>query len=147
MSFTVNSFLPYLRLTVKIFQFLRLSTKFLAVLRLSVNPFETLIKGMSPGSAILSPTQITSQITSFFFVQTYFFFPFPPSAVPGARLPSEHFLWPLLKRKVLHWGWISVCGCFNFLQSSSLIWITESDFRLSVNAMVSYKEFCHAGPS
>ena len=41
-SFTVNSFLPYLRLTVKIFQFLRLSTKFLAVLRLSVNPIETL---------------------------------------------------------------------------------------------------------
>ena len=35
-------FLPYLRLTVKIFQFLRLSTKFLAVLRLSVNPIETL---------------------------------------------------------------------------------------------------------
>ena len=33
-----NSFLPYLRLTVKIFQFLQLSTKFLAVLRLSVNP-------------------------------------------------------------------------------------------------------------
>ena len=41
-SFTVNSFLLYLRLTVKIFQFLRLSTKFLAVLRLSVNPIETL---------------------------------------------------------------------------------------------------------
>ena len=36
-------FLPYLRLTVKIFQFLRLSTKFLAVLRLSVNPIETLL--------------------------------------------------------------------------------------------------------
>ena len=35
-------FLPYLRLTVKIFQFLRLSAKFLAVLRLSVNPIETL---------------------------------------------------------------------------------------------------------
>ena len=35
-------FLPYLRLTVKIFQFLQLSTKFLAVLRLSVNPIETL---------------------------------------------------------------------------------------------------------
>ena len=35
-------FLPYLRLTVKIFQFLRLSTKFLAVLRLSVNPIKTL---------------------------------------------------------------------------------------------------------
>ena len=42
MSFTVNSFLPYLRLTVKIFQLLRLSTKFLAVLRLSVNPIKTL---------------------------------------------------------------------------------------------------------
>ena len=42
-SFTVNSFLSYLRLTVKIFQFLRLSTKFLAVLRLSVNPIETLL--------------------------------------------------------------------------------------------------------
>ena len=42
-SFTVNSFLPYLRLTVKIFQFLRLSTKFLALLRLSVNPIETLL--------------------------------------------------------------------------------------------------------
>ena len=41
----VNSFLPYLRLTVKIFQFLRLSTNFLAVLRLSVNPIETLILG------------------------------------------------------------------------------------------------------
>ena len=40
--FTVNSLLPYLRLTVKIFQFLRLSTKFLAILRLSVNPIETL---------------------------------------------------------------------------------------------------------
>ena len=40
--FTVNSFLPYLRLTVNSFQFLRLSTKFLAVLRLSVNPIETL---------------------------------------------------------------------------------------------------------
>ena len=39
----VNSFLPYLRLTVKIFQFLRLSTKFLAILLLSVNPIETLI--------------------------------------------------------------------------------------------------------
>ena len=37
-SFTVNSFLLYLRLTVKMFQFFRLSTKFLAVLRLSVNP-------------------------------------------------------------------------------------------------------------
>ena len=36
------SCLPYLRLTVKNFQFLRLSTKFLAVLRLSVNPIETL---------------------------------------------------------------------------------------------------------
>ena len=38
-------FLPYLRLTVKSFQFLRLSTKFLAVLRgirLSVIPIETL---------------------------------------------------------------------------------------------------------
>ena len=35
--------MPYLRLTVKMFQFLRLSTKFLAVLRLSVNPIETLI--------------------------------------------------------------------------------------------------------
>ena len=35
--------MPYLRLTVKIFQFLRLSTKFLAVLRLSVNPIETLL--------------------------------------------------------------------------------------------------------
>ena len=44
LSFTVNSFLSYLRLTVKIFQFLRLSTKFLAVLRLSVNPIETLIQ-------------------------------------------------------------------------------------------------------
>ena len=43
MSFTVNSFLPYLRLTVNIFQFLRLSTKLLAVLRLSVNPIETLL--------------------------------------------------------------------------------------------------------
>ena len=42
-SFTVNSFSPYLPLTVKIFQFLRLSTKFWAVLRLSVNPIETLI--------------------------------------------------------------------------------------------------------
>ena len=39
----VNSFLPYLRLTVKIFQLLRLSTNFLAVLRLSVNPIETLL--------------------------------------------------------------------------------------------------------
>ena len=39
----VNSFLPYLRLTVEIFQFLRLSTKFLTVLRPSVNPIETLI--------------------------------------------------------------------------------------------------------
>ena len=39
----VNSFLPYLRLTVKIFQFLGLSTKFLTVLRLSVNPIKTLI--------------------------------------------------------------------------------------------------------
>ena len=36
-------FLPYLRLTVKIFQFLRLSTKFLVVLRLSVNSIETLV--------------------------------------------------------------------------------------------------------
>ena len=43
LSFTVDSFLPYLRLTVKIFQFLRLSAKFLAVLRLSVNPIETLL--------------------------------------------------------------------------------------------------------
>ena len=42
MFVTVSSFLHYLRLTVKIFQFLRLSTKFLAVLRLSVNPTETL---------------------------------------------------------------------------------------------------------
>lgn len=40
----VNSFLLYLRLTVKIFQFSRLSTKFLAVLRLSVNAIKTLIK-------------------------------------------------------------------------------------------------------
>ena len=45
-SFTVNSFLPYLRLTVKSFQFLRLSTKFLAVLRLSINPIETLIENL-----------------------------------------------------------------------------------------------------
>ena len=37
-----NYLLPYLRLTVKIFQFLRLSTKFLDVLRLSVNPIKTL---------------------------------------------------------------------------------------------------------
>ena len=36
---------------------------------------------------------------------------------------------------------------FNFLKSPSLIWITESDFLLSVNVMVSYNEFCHAGPS
>ena len=36
--FFLNSFLPYLRLTVKSFQFLQLSTKFLAFLRLSVNP-------------------------------------------------------------------------------------------------------------
>ena len=43
-SFTVNCFLPYLRLTVKIFKFLRLYTKFLALLRLSVNPIETLRK-------------------------------------------------------------------------------------------------------
>ena len=42
MSVTVSSFLHYLRLMVKIFQFLRLSTKFLAVLRLSLNPTETL---------------------------------------------------------------------------------------------------------
>ena len=42
-KFTVNSFLPYLRLTVKMFQFLRLSTKFLAVVRLSVNPIKTLL--------------------------------------------------------------------------------------------------------
>ena len=49
-SFTVNSFLPYLRLMVKIFQFLRLSTKFLAVLRLSVNPIETLLKGKGQGA-------------------------------------------------------------------------------------------------
>ena len=41
---TVNFFfLPYLRPTVKIFQFLRLSTKFLDVLRLSVNPIKTLV--------------------------------------------------------------------------------------------------------
>ena len=54
--FTVNSFLPYLRLTVKIseiFQFLRLSTKFLAVLRLSVNPTETLFlrSGFEPATS------------------------------------------------------------------------------------------------
>ena len=42
LSFTVNSFLPYLRLTTQIFEFLLLSTKCLAVLRLSVNPTETL---------------------------------------------------------------------------------------------------------
>ena len=42
----IQSFLPYLRLTVKIFQFLRLSTKFWAVLRLSVNPIETLVIGL-----------------------------------------------------------------------------------------------------
>ena len=44
LSFTVNSFLPYLRfrLTAKIFLFSWLSTKFLAVLRLSVNAIETL---------------------------------------------------------------------------------------------------------
>ena len=41
-------FLPYLRLTVKIFQFLQLSSKFLAVLRLSVNPIETLLKVRGP---------------------------------------------------------------------------------------------------
>ena len=38
-------FLPYLQLTVKVFQFLRLSTKFLAVLRLSVNPIKTFFSG------------------------------------------------------------------------------------------------------
>ena len=42
----VNSLLPYLRLTVKLFQFLRLSTKFLAVLRLSVDPIENLFSEM-----------------------------------------------------------------------------------------------------
>ena len=42
----VNSLLPYLQLTVKLFQFLRLSTKFLAVLRLSVDPIETLFSEM-----------------------------------------------------------------------------------------------------
>ena len=36
---------------------------------------------------------------------------------------------------------------FNFLQSPSLIWIAESNFLLSMNVMVSYNEFCHAGPS
>ena len=41
-SFTFNYFLPYLRLTVKTFQFLRLSTKFLHVFRLLVNPIKTL---------------------------------------------------------------------------------------------------------
>ena len=41
----MNSFLRYLRLTVKFSKFLRLSAKFLAVLRLSVNPIETLIMG------------------------------------------------------------------------------------------------------
>ena len=46
-KFTVNSFFPYLRLTVKIFQFLRLSTKFLAVLRLSVNPIKTLLSQLA----------------------------------------------------------------------------------------------------
>ena len=41
----VNSFLPYLRLTIKIFQFLRLSTKFLGVLRLSeLTPLRPSIK-------------------------------------------------------------------------------------------------------
>ena len=45
-SFTVNSCLPYLRLTVKNFQFLRLSTKCLAVLRLLVNPIESLLLSM-----------------------------------------------------------------------------------------------------
>ena len=54
MSFTVNSFLPYLRLTVKIFQLLRLSTKFLAVLRLSINPIKTLMKRISTRDAIIS---------------------------------------------------------------------------------------------
>ena len=73
------------------------------------------IKGMSPGSAILSPSQITSQITFFFFRPHRLFFLFPPvqCLVPDYPLMQEHFLWPLLKRKVLHWGWISVCGCFN----------------------------------
>ena len=42
----VNSLLPYLRLTVELFQFLRLSTKFLAALRLSVDPIETLFSEM-----------------------------------------------------------------------------------------------------
>ena len=37
-KFTVNSFFPYLRLTVKIFQFLRLSTKFLAVYAYRLTP-------------------------------------------------------------------------------------------------------------
>ena len=43
----MNSFLRYLRLTVKFFKFLRLSAKFLGVLRLSVNPIETLLKETS----------------------------------------------------------------------------------------------------
>ena len=42
----VNSLLPYLQLTVELFQFLRLSTKFLAVLRLSVDPIGTLFSEM-----------------------------------------------------------------------------------------------------
>ena len=37
-KFTVHSFFPYLRLTVKIFQFLRLSTKFLAVYAYRLTP-------------------------------------------------------------------------------------------------------------
>ena len=41
-KFTVNFFLPYLRLTVKIFNFYGYRLNFLAVLRLSVNPIKTL---------------------------------------------------------------------------------------------------------
>ena len=60
-------------------------------------------------------------------------------------LMREHFLWLLLKRKVLHCGSIRVLGCLIF--SKVPIWITESDFLFSVNVMVSCNEFCHAGPS
>ena len=88
--------------------------------RVAISVTGLLLEGSGESKACLqappsSPLPRLPLRLPFFFRPHRFFFLFPPvqCLVPDYPLMQEHFLWPLLKRKVLHWGWISVCGCFN----------------------------------
>ena len=95
--FFLNSFLPYLRLTVKIFQFLQLSTKFWAVLRLSVNPGPLRPSLTRPGVKLDEKVSICSSTPQVHMVYTnsnqssigfdYFFF-FSVGRIRLCRLPN-----------------------------------------------------------